>query len=115
MGERPQGLNVTYLDLVFRPYNGAMGGKILVVLFGVGVAVLAFASQAGAEDGRDIPREKRGMMLGTMAHLKSVKLQEAPAFPAYVVNNDNVLRADPETAKFIAGLLSNCLLDFWEE
>ena len=55
------------------------------------------------------------MMLGTMAHLKSVKLQEAPAFPAYVVNNDNVLRADPETAKFIAGLLSNCLLDFWEE
>ncbi|MEQ1521912.1 MAG: hypothetical protein ABL936_11650 [Aestuariivirga sp.] len=106
---------MTYLDLVFRPYNGAMGGKILVVLFGVGVAVLAFASQAGAEDGRDIPREKRGIIAGTMAHLKRVTLHEAPALPAYVVNNDNVQRADEETARFIIGLSRNCVQDFWGE
>ena len=37
-----------------------------------------------------MPLEKRGVILGTMAHLKTVKLQDAPANPAYVVNNDNV-------------------------
>ena len=55
------------------------------------------------------------MIVGTMAHLKTVKLQDAPAIPAYVVNNDNVQQADPETTKFIAGLLRNCILDFWGE
>ena len=115
MGERPQGLNVTYLDLVFRPYNGTMGRKILLVLFGIGVAGLAFATQAGAENGSDIRLEKRGIIANTMAHLRRVTLHEAPAFPAYVVNNDNVQRADEETARFIIGLSRNCLLDFWGE
>jgi heterodisulfide reductase subunit A-like polyferredoxin len=92
-----------------------MDRKILAVVLGVGVAGLAFATQAGAEDRGGIPLEKRGIIAGTMAHLKSVTLHEAPAFPAYVVNNDSVERADPETAKFIAGLLSNCLLDFWDQ
>ncbi len=91
-----------------------MGGKILLAS-GVWVAGLAFAIQAGAGDGSTIPLEKRGMIAGTMAHLKRVPLQETPAFPAYAVNNDNVERADPETAIFIAGLLSNCVLNFWEQ
>ena len=92
-----------------------MRGKILLTLCGLGVAGVAFATQAGAEDGRDIPLEKRGMILGTMARLKSLKLHEAPAIPAYIVNNGNVLRADPETARFIIGLSRNCVLDFWGE
>ena len=92
-----------------------MRGKILLTLSGLGVAGVAFATQAGAEDGRDIPLEKRGMILGTMAHLKSVKLHEAPAIPAYIVNNGNVQRADPETARFIIGLSRNCVPDFWGE
>lgn len=92
-----------------------MGRKILLVLVVIGVAGFDFAPQAGAVDGSNIPLEKRGIIAGTMAHLKRVTLHEAPAFPAYTVNNDNVERADPETAIFIAGLLSNCLLDFWEQ
>lgn len=115
MGERLQGLNATYLDLVCRPYSDAMNRKILFAVLGIGAGFSAIGSQAGAEERSKIPLEKRGMILGTMAHLKSVKLQDAPVIPAYVVNNDNVLRADPETAKFIAGLLSNCILNFWDQ
>ncbi len=92
-----------------------MNRKILFTLFGVGAAAVVFATQAGAEEGSYIPLEKRGMILGTMAHLKSVKLREAPAFPAYIVDNDNVPRADFETAKFIAGLSRNCVQNFWGE
>ena len=55
------------------------------------------------------------MILGTMVHLKGVKLREAPPIPAYSVNNDNVQRADEETARFIIGLSRNCLLDFWDQ
>ena len=55
------------------------------------------------------------MILGTMSHLKTVKLQDAPAIPAYVVNNDNVQRADEETARFIIGLSRNCVQGFWGE
>ena len=115
MGERLQGLNVTYFDLVSRPYNDAMSRKIPVALSVFGIAGLVFAMQAGAEDGSAIPMEKRSMILGTMAHLGNVKLREAPPFPAYIVNNDNIQRADEETARFIIGLSSNCLQDFWGE
>ena len=90
-----------------------MNRKVLLALTGVGLAGIALATQAVAEDGSDIPLEKRGMILGTMANLKSVKLKQAPAIPAYIVNNDNIERADPETAQFIFGLLRNCQLDFW--
>ena len=86
-----------------------------MALFGFAMAGLAFAKPTGAEDGSDFPLEKRGMILGTMAHLKTVKLQDAPAIPAYVVNNDNVDRADEETAKFIKGLSRNCVQGFWGE
>jgi hypothetical protein len=115
MGKRLQGLNATYLNLVFRPYNGAMSRKILVALFGFGLVGLAFATPTGAEDGSDVPLEKRGMILGTMVHLKGVKLREAPPIPAYIVNNDNVQRADEETARFIIGLSRNCSQEFWGE
>lgn len=88
--------------------------KVLLALIGAGLAGLAVARQAGAGGDSDITPEKRGMILGTMAHLKSVKLKEAPAIPIYVVNNDNIKRADPETAQYIFGLLRNCQLDFWD-
>lgn len=84
-----------------------------MVVLGVGIAV--FATQACAEDGSEIPLEKRGMILGTMAHLKIVKLREVPPVPAYIVNHDNVQRADDETARFIAGLSRSCLQVFWGE
>ena len=91
-----------------------MGRKILVAVFAVGVASAAFATQAGAEDGSDMPLDF-SITMGTMAHLKTVKLQDAPAIPAYIVNNDNVQRADEETARFIMGLSRNCVQGFWGE
>ncbi len=115
MGERLQGLNATYFDLVFRPYTDAMSRKIPVALSVFGIAGLVFAMQADADDGRAIPLEKRGMIPGTMAHLGNVKLREAPPFPAYIVNNDNIQRADEETARFITGLSRNCLQGSWDE
>ena len=81
----------------------------------VGAGFAALAWQAGAEDWSKIPLEKRGMILATMVHLKGVKLREAPPIPAYIVNNDNVQRADEETARFIIGLSRNCLQEFWGE
>ena len=81
-----------------------------MALIGVGLAGVTFTPQAGAGDGNNIQLEKRGMILGTMAHLKIVKLHAAPAIPAYKVENENVQQADPETAKFIAGILDNYLL-----
>jgi malic enzyme len=102
-------------DFACWPYNEPMNKKLLLALFGVGAAGVAFAAQAGAEDGSDIALEKRGVILGTMAHLKSVKLQDASPIPAYIVNNDNVQRADEETARFIIGLSRNCVQDFWGE
>ena len=53
--------------------------------------------------------------MGTMTHLRSVKLREAPPIPAYIVNNDNVQLADKETAMFILGLSRNCIQDFWDD
>ena len=92
-----------------------MSRKILLTAFAVWMASAAFTPQVGAESGGDIPLEKRGMILDTMAHLKGVKLREAPPLPAYIVNNDNVQRADEETARFIMGLARNCLQGFWGE
>ena len=92
-----------------------MGTKILLAIVGVGVTGLAFTTPTGAEDGNDTPLEKRGMIVGTLAHMNGVKLREAPPIPAYIVNNDNVQRADEETARFIFGLTRNCIQDFWGE
>ena len=86
-----------------------------MALVGFGLAGLAFATPAGADGGGGVPLEKRGIILGTMVHLKGVKLREAPPIPAYIVNNDNVQRADEETARFIMGLSRNCLQEFWGE
>ena len=110
MGRGYRGKMWRLSDFGWGAYSGPMNWKILLTLFGVGVAGVAIATQAGAEDGSDIPLEKRGMILGTMAHLKIVKLHAAPAIPAYKVENDYVQQADPETAKFIAGILDNYLL-----
>ena len=79
------------------------------------MAGLALATPIRADDESDAPREKRGMIQGTMGHLKGVKLREAPPIPAYIVNNDNVQRADEETARFIIGLSRSCLQEFWGE
>ncbi len=92
-----------------------MSRKILLAAFAVGLASAAFAPPAGAQDGSFRPLEKRGLILGTMAHLKAVKLQDAPAISDYTVNNDNVERADEETARFIIGLSRNCVQGFWGE
>ena len=99
MGERLQGLNATYFALFFRPYNDVMSGKILLVVLGVGIAVLA--TQACAEDGSEIPLEKRGMILGTMAHLKAVKLRAVAKLPDYVANNDDIKNWDPKPDQVI--------------
>ena len=58
---------------------------------------VAFATPTGAEDGSYIPLEKRGMILGTMAHLKDVKLTAVAKLPDYVVNNDDAKKWDHET------------------
>ena len=100
-------------ELVHRPYNDPMIGKLLGVLLGAGLGAATSATLAVAEDGMDIPRETKGMIMGTMDHLKGVILREAPTIPAYVVNTDNVERADPETAKFILGILSSNQLNMW--
>jgi hypothetical protein len=98
MGKRLQGLNATYLNLVFWRYNGAMSRKILSVLVGVGVAGAAFATQACAEDGSHISREKLGLIPGTMAHLKDVRLTAVPKLPDYIINNDNMQKWQQEPA-----------------
>ncbi|MGB8314509.1 MAG: hypothetical protein WCE69_08490 [Aestuariivirga sp.] len=100
-------------EVVHRPYNDPMIGKLLGFLLRAGLAVVTSATLAIAEDGMAVPRETRGMIMGTMDHLKGVKLREAPAIPAYVVNTGNVERTDPETAKFILGILSSNQLDMW--
>ena len=75
-----------------------MGRKILSVIFSVGVAWAAFATQAGAEDGSYISREKLGMIPGTMAHLKDVKLTTVPKLPDYIINNDDIKKWEQEPA-----------------
>ncbi len=73
-----------------------MNRKILLIVLGIGMAV--FATQAGAEDGSEIPSEKRGMILGTMAHLKGVKLRAVAKLPDYLVNNSE---NEPEVSAFV--------------
>jgi hypothetical protein len=92
-----------------------MSRKILWAAVGFGMTGFALSMQAVAENGSHAPLEKRGMIPGTLVHLRSVKLREAPPIPAYIVNNDNVQQADDETAKFIFGLSRNCIQDFWGE
>ena len=80
-----------------------------MVVLGVGMAV--FAAQAGAADGREIPLEKRGMILGTMAHLKGVKLRAVAKLPDYVVNNPE---NEPEVSaivEFLTKYLGTTQLD----
>jgi hypothetical protein len=89
-----------------------MSRNVLLVLFGAGLAGITFTTPGRTEDGMEIPRETRGMIIGTMAHLKEVKLKEAPAVAPYIVNTNNVERADPETVKFIWGILYTSQLDF---
>jgi len=115
MGERLQGLNATYLDLVFRPYGSAMSRKILSVIFGVGVASLAFAAPVSAEEGSHIPREKLGMIPDTMAHLKYVRLTAVPKLPDYVVNSPE---NEPEVSaivEFLTKYLGTTQLDLLME
>jgi len=81
----------------------------------VGIATAAFTPQGRAEPDGIIPREERGKIMGTMAHLKTVKLKDLAVTSAYAVNNDNVPLADEETAKFIKGLARSCVPDFWGE
>jgi hypothetical protein len=99
MGKRLQGLNATYLNLVFRPYNGAMSRKILVAAVGVGAGIVAFATVMDFERGSDtprsyIPRIDRGMIVGTMAHLKGVKLRAVARLPDYVANTEDIKNWD---------------------
>ena len=82
-----------------------------MALFGVGMAGIAFATQAGAEDGNHILLENRGMILGTMAHLRSVKLREAPAIPAYIVNNADSEPEVPAIVEFITKYQGTTQLD----
>lgn len=53
--------------------------------------------------------------MGTMAHLKTVKLRDKAVISDDVVSNDNVHLADAETAKFIKGLARSCIQTFWGE
>jgi hypothetical protein len=75
-----------------------MNWKILSVISGFGMAGAAFATQAGAEDGSHISREKLGMIPGTMTHLKDVKLTAVPKLPDYIINNNNMKKWDQEPA-----------------
>jgi hypothetical protein len=75
-----------------------MNRKILSVILGFGMAGVAFATQAGAEDGSHISREKLGMIPGTMAHLKDVRLTAVPKLPDYIINNDNMQKWQQEPA-----------------
>lgn len=106
MGERLQGLSATYFDLVFRPYNGAMSRKILLAAAGVGAGFAALATFMDIERGSDaprpyIPRNDRGMIVGTMAHLKGVKLRAVARLPDYVANNDDINNWDPDPGHVI--------------
>ena len=74
-----------------------MDRKILLAISGVGVGFAALGLQVAAEDWSKVPLEKRGMIQGTRAHLKDVKLTAVPKLPDYVINNDNIKKWDHET------------------
>jgi len=59
-----------------------MSRNIFVAIFGLGMAGLAFATPTCAEVGSDISREELGMIPGTIAHLKDVKLRAVSKLPA---------------------------------
>ena len=54
-----------------------MGRKVLLAAAGVGAAFAALATFMDFESSPDIPRNSRGMIVGTMAHLRGVKLTAA--------------------------------------
>jgi|CXWL01.1.fsa_nt_gi hypothetical protein len=88
-----------------------MSRTILAALFGFGMAGLSFAMPTGAEDGSDVPLEKRGMILGTMVHLKGVKLRAVAKLPDYIVNNPE---NEPEVSaivEFLTKYLGTTQLD----
>ena len=101
MGERLQGLNATYLNPVFRPYNGAMGRKILLAAACVVVGFAALATFMDFERSPDVPIDGRGMIVGTMAHLKGVKLRAVARLPDYVADNDDIKNWDPDPGHVI--------------
>jgi hypothetical protein len=71
-----------------------MSRKILLVILGVGVAGLASATLAGAGNGSKIPLEERGIIAGTMAHLKGVKLRAVAKLPDYFAKEDDIKNWD---------------------
>jgi hypothetical protein len=62
------------------------------------MAWAAFATQAGAQDRTNISLEKLGMIPGTVAHLKDVKLTAVPKLPDHIINNNNMKKWDQEPA-----------------
>lgn len=83
-----------------------MGRKILLAAAGVGAAFAALATfidlDRGADDPKPfIPRNDRGMIVGTMAHLEGVKLKAVPKLPDYVANNDDFKNWDPDPGHVI--------------
>ena len=65
-----------------------MGRKILLAAVGVGVGIAAIATLMDVERGPDIPKNSQGMIVGTMAHLKGVKLRAVARLPDYVASSD---------------------------
>ena len=59
---------------------------------------VAFATPVGAEDRSHIPREELGMIPGTMAHLKDVKLTAVPKLKDYNINNEEMKKWVQEPA-----------------
>ena len=80
-------------------------------LVGFGLAGLALATPIRAEGVSDVPLEKRGIIMGTMAHLKGVKLRAVAELPDYIVNNPE---NEPEVSaivEFLTKYLGTTQLD----
>lgn len=88
-----------------------MGRKILLAATGVGVAFAAIAMFMDFERTSNVPRDSRGMVVGTMAHLKGVKLTAVAKLPDYVVDNGDVQKAYLETASAIIMYTGTTQLD----
>lgn len=78
---------------------------------GVGVGFAALVIFMNVERTSDIPKNSQGMIPGTMAHLRVVKLTAVAKLPDYAVNNDDVQRADMETALAIVRYSSHSQLE----
>jgi hypothetical protein len=102
---------VTYFDLVFRPYKDAMNTKIVLATMGIGIGFAALATLMNYGTSGQIPRNGRGMIVGTMAHLRGVKLKAVAKLPDYEVNNGDIQKADRETASAIIVYAGTTQLD----